>query len=89
MKDKAEQFIFDWLRNDPVGVNILDRDFVDKFVEHTGARIQVMLWGANKCPYLSKTLSRMYADGKLNRDSMSLGANWQPGFPKWVYCYTL
>lgn len=93
MNSKAEvarAFVLSWLsKPGNIMCNVLDVAFVDEFVDATQANVDVMLWGANRCAYLSKTLAKMNADGLLSRDAVGLGANWQPGFPKWVYAYTL
>lgn len=89
MRDKAEDFILEWLKKSPVGVDILNSDFIDAFVAETGAKEHIMMWGANKCPYAAKTLNRMASEGLLTRRIIGIGSNWYPGFPKWVYTYSL
>lgn len=71
------------------GVDILDRDFVDTYEAATGAQVQVKMWGANGCPQLAADLLAMKRLGQLKRHRTGLGGNWQPGFPKWVWSYSL
>lgn len=46
-------------------------------------------WGAEPVDQAQYDLAEMYKSGFLERGRVSLGANWQPGLPKWVYGYTL
>ena len=71
------------------GVDVLNSDFVDDYVEAFGLRVHIMMWGANKCPQLGRDLSAMTKCGYLKRSRVGLSGNWQPGFPKWVWGYTL
>lgn len=70
-------------------MDVLDAKFVDDYIEFTGAKGIIALWGANKCPLLSSDLATMFKCGILARGTISLGANWQPGFPTWVYSYSI
>jgi hypothetical protein len=82
------KFIRNWLLNND-GCDVLDSKFVDEFIAATGSKHEVTLWGANKCKNLSSLLGSMYKQGLLKRWVITLGPNWQPGFPKWVYTYEL
>lgn len=88
MKDKAIQYIFEYLEKEGC-VDVLDQEFIDGFIEATGCKFIPYFWGAHTCRYAGKVLSELYHKGKLNRGVIGLGGNWMPGFPKWVYCYTL
>ena len=72
-----------------VGVDILNADWVDAYIESFNAPHRICNWGANKCPQLGKLLSQMYKKNILNRGVIALGRAWQPGFPKWVYTYAV
>lgn len=91
VKHKAERWA--WLearlKAEDSGVDILDSAFVDDYAAFTGAALKYTLWGANHCPLLSTDLSTMWKCGILNRGRIGLGGNWQPGFPTWVFSYTL
>lgn len=69
------------------GVDVMNRDFVDEYVDATKAKFQFMCWGANRCVQLGRDLALMVKLGKLERFRCGLGSNWQPGFPKWVWSY--
>lgn len=72
------------------GVDILCADFVDAYIEATEAPYGAVNWGAYKCPQLGRDLAAMYRAGTLKRGRVGLSDGaWQPGFPKWVYCYRL
>lgn len=70
-------------------VDVMNAGFVDAYVEFTGAKVDIMLWGANKCGLLSADLRRLHHSQTVERHRIGLGANWQPGFPKWVNSYSL
>ena len=81
----------EWLlKNIPsAGVDVLCQDFVDKFIKECNVPFKETNWGAHKCPELGRMLVKLYREGFLDRGIIGLGANWQPGFPKWVYVYSL
>jgi hypothetical protein len=88
----AEAFILYYLEKHSFGggVDILDSDFVDAFAIATQCKVKATCFGAFKCDYLGRTLSRMYKDKQLKRGRIGLsGGSWYPGFPKWVYVYWL
>lgn len=89
MKDRAQDFILQWLSNNPPAVDVLNADFIDGFTSYVGCKFKVTNWGANKCEYASKMLTNLYSCGILDRSVINLGGNWQPGFPRWVYAYTV
>lgn len=68
-------------------VSVLSPEFVDAYIEYTGANYLVMMWGANKCRLLSSDLSRMYKNNILKR--FATGIRGGEGFPRWVYIYSL
>ncbi len=61
----------------------------DAYVRATGAKVQLMTWGANRCRTLASDLARMHDRGWLKKSRVGLGGNWQPGFPRWVNSYSL
>lgn len=70
--------------------DILDAEFVDRYIEITNSSFKPVQWGAHKCPQLAKDLRKAYDSGLVERSIMGLsGGAWQPGFPKWVYSYSL
>jgi hypothetical protein len=89
MKHKAERWA--WLQhyfeNHPHGTSILDAEFV--YAKENKAPLHYTLWGANKCATLSKDLSAMESCGILERYRLGLAGNWQPGFPTWIWEYSL
>lgn len=96
--DKKAKAVLDWFRTyAPAGrhqlererVDVLNRDFVDHYVEKTGASFYAMPYGAAKCPSLGSTLSRMEREGALIRHRTGLEGMGGMGFPKWVWTYRL
>jgi hypothetical protein len=84
-RDLAEKLILQRAKKEPI--DILDRDFVDDFIEKTGCKFNQMPYGAHKCKYLGQTLSRMHKEGMLDRGIIGL-SGMETGFPKWVYVYS-
>lgn len=98
MKTKTERhaWIIQHLKNDPsakhtpLQVDVLDREFVDNYVEATEAPWKVMPFGANECRLLGRDLAEMFRNGKLKRHTVGISDGLcHQGFPKWVYCYQL
>lgn len=71
------------------GCNVLDRYFVDGYLEATKAPFAAMPYGADKCPQLGRDLSRMYKEGILKRARCGIEGMSGMGFPKWVWIYKL
>lgn len=70
--------------------SVVDQLFHDMYNEEFPEyKRKLNMWGACSVAQAMKDLSLLYNDGTLIRNSVSLGANWQPGFPKWVYSYRL
>ena len=90
MKDRAtkEQFILDWLKSER-GADALNSGFHAAYHEKFGGRRHECYWGAQTVYEAQKLMAAMAKEGKLNRGRVGLSTNWQPGFPKWVWCYRL
>jgi hypothetical protein len=83
-------WIEDRLRTVPGNsTNILDAPFVDAYIEATGAAWTPCNWSAHRCPQFNLDLAAMFKAGTLRRARTTLGFNWQPGWPTWVYTYEL
>ena len=78
-----------YLRENAGGVDVLNREFVDAYIEDTGTKFRETMWGADKCPQLGRDLARMVKQRRLRRWRSGLQGNWQPGFPTWVWSYEL
>lgn len=70
-------------------VDVLNAAFVESFIRAFDPDWTPTMWGAHKCPALGRLLANMARDGVLKRFASGLGPNWQPGFPRWVYVYSL
>lgn len=70
-------------------VDVLNKDFVDLFIEKFNVKHTVTNYGANKCPYLNRLLSNMYKDGILDRCVVGIPDSKYLGFPSWIYSYSL
>lgn len=47
-------------------------------------------WGAQPVAQAMRDMADLAGDGILTRGRIGLGGgNWQPGFPKWVWSYSL
>ena len=87
MKFDRKAWILSWLTRWPPTVNSLDEAFVDAYIGYTGATFEPKNWGAHWCKQLSNDLRKMFLAGVLVRKRISLGSNWQPGFPTWCWAY--
>ena len=69
------------------GTCVTDALFHEQFYNKFRGKRKETLWGAQPVWKAMKLLKQMYEEGELTRDIVGLGANWQPGFPKWNYVY--
>lgn len=69
-------------------VDVLNADFVNWYIDTTGADYEFMMYGAHKCKQLSRDLGEMFSAGILARSAYGLPGVGM-GFPKWVYIYRL
>ena len=69
-------------------VDILNSEFVEKFILENNVDYMPTNFGAFKCPTLNKELSKLVKNNQLVRHTVGVGS-WQPGFPKWVYSYDI
>lgn len=86
--ENRKEWILSRMRRDGCSVDVLNRDFVDDYVEATGAPYDPMPYGADKCKQLGRDLSQMTKEGTLERVAVGL-AGVGMGFPKWVWSYRL
>lgn len=87
-RDDRYVWIMAWIKKNG-STDVLNSDFVDAYIEATSAKFRHTAWGAYKCPTLGKDLAHMARCGALKRGRIGLGSNWQPGFPKWVWAYSV
>ena len=70
-------------------VDVLNKDFVDWYLEKTGAKFAEMPYGAHRCSSLRRTLRQMHKEGLLDRSSADVQGVAGMGFPTWVWSYRL
>jgi len=87
-RDFRYQWIAEWIKREGQA-DVLNSEFVDCYINAVEARFRPTYWGAHKCPALGSDLAHMAKCGALDRFRVGLGANWQPGFPRWVWSYSL
>lgn len=93
MKQENIQVKLDWVVNWMKAnqyADVMNSKLVDEYEEEFKVKIDVMMFGANKCKDLGKTLSYGYKIGLFKRKVFGLtNGAWHVGFPKWVYVYEL
>ncbi len=72
-----------------VSVDILNSDFVNDYVDATGARVAHQPYGAPKCPQLARDLLAMKKAYRLKRSRVGVEGMGGMGFPTWVWSYRL
>lgn len=85
---KAQEFIIDYLSNEKY-VDALDQAFHAQFTAKFGGKCHEAYWGAETNQLAMSLLKSMYDAGELERAVTTLDTGWQPGFPRWVYGYSL
>ena len=89
-KAEKEAFIINWLLTSGFpGIDATMADFHTAFWNKFGGSRKETNWGAKTVNGVSAILKRMESCGMLWRGRVGLGANWQPGFPRWVWGYSL
>lgn len=67
--------------------DVLNRDFVDAYIEATGSRYSGTMYGAAKCKPLGGDLAYMVKAGRLRRTRTGIEGMGGMGFPTWVWSY--
>jgi len=85
---RVQKFIVGYLENH-YHTDICDTQLHDEFFQEFGGKRKRANWGAERVYKISFWLKRLFDEGVLDRGIVSLSGSWHPGFPKWVYGYTL
>ena len=88
---QREDWIVKYLidQGNSASVDVLNRDFVEDYVEATGAKYYIQMYGANTCRRLGKDLAAMNKSGILKRSRTGIYGMVGMGFPRWVWSYRL
>lgn len=89
IKQMKLDWIVEYIKNKRTPVDVLNDKFMDEYVEKFHAKIEISIFGPNRCKELNKMLSLGYKIGILKRSAIGLSNGWYPGFPRWVYVYNL
>ena len=89
--NKAERWVWiqDWMRVQSCADCLnteFHKEYHKRFPEY---KRRETFWGSQPVAQAMRDLSDMEKSGILKRGIISLGGNWQPGFPKFVVGYTL
>lgn len=71
------------------GVDVLNSDFVDAYIDATKAAFRPTNYGAYKCAQLGRDLAKMVDQGIMRRHRIGIEGLAGMGFPRWVWSYTL
>jgi len=89
LKSEREEWIIRWLKTNYCA-DAVNQDFHEayyqRFPEYSRRET---FWGAQPVAQAQRDLAAMEKAGVLERGRLGLSGNWQPGFPKWVWSYTL
>lgn len=89
MKPRDRHRVIEEYLNQHERVDILHAPFVEHYAKATGVKIKEQMWGAPKCPTLSRDLAFLYNCNILQRSKIGINDSVNFGFPKWVYVYSL
>lgn len=67
--------------------DVMNKSFVEDYVQATGAKSVLTLVGSDKCRQLGKDLAVMHKNGNLFRRTEGTEGTSGYGFPKWFYQY--
>ena len=85
---QKQHFVVRYLR-EHFSTSAVDQLFHELWRDKFGGAYKSANWGAEMSYGAMRQLKRMYDRNMLERGVVRLGTNWQPGFPRWVYGYTL
>lgn len=70
--------------------DILSADFHDQYsCRFPEYKKKINSWGSSPVPQAMRDLRLMASCGMLTVSIISIGSDWQPGFPRWVKTYQL
>lgn len=82
-------WLVNWLKENQ-HADVMNSELVDAYEENFNVRVDVVVYGANRCKDLGKMLSLGYRLELFQRTAVGLSNGaWHVGFPKWVYVYEL
>lgn len=85
---EMEAWVCDWLRRN-TEASVVNQQFHDDFHEAFGGTRKETYWGAQPVGKAMRVLGSLAKQRRVVVRTVGLGANWQPGFPKWVRSYSL
>lgn len=88
INDEQYKFILNYIKYNG-GVSVLNEPFHDAFFSKFGGSRKLKMWGASPVKKAQRLLKMMYNEGTLDRFIITLGRNWEPGFPRWEYVYKI
>lgn len=80
-------WLLDWVGASQPGIDVLDSDFVQAYVDYSLVAYQFVMVGAHRCKQLTKDLSELAASRKLEKGSIRIPP--MMGFPSRVNTYCL
>ena len=87
-KQKQYRFVIEYLE-EHYATDACDQKFQEQWFLKFGGNRKQTIWGAEPVREAASYLKELWQQGILDRGVVTLGINWQPGFPRWVYGYTL
>lgn len=81
------KWLKEYISQKPYGVDILDAEFVQEYINATNAQYRVTIYGAFKCAQLGRDLAAMHHDYVLKRNRVGIEGMGGMGFPTWVWNY--
>jgi len=85
---EMEAFVLEYLKSN-CETSCVDQAFHESFYNNFGGTKTGKNWGADPVRKAMTILAAIHSAGILKRYTVSLGSNWQPGFPHSVYSYSL
>ena len=82
-----QDFITNWINKNKTA-SVDDKLFHEAFYQKFGGKRKETNFGPQPVRKAMAVLKYMYDSNMLDRGRISIGCNWQPGFPRWVYVYT-
>lgn len=86
-RSEREKWLVKRVLAEPGGADVCNRDFVQDYIDTTGAAHRITNYGANKCAMLGTDLARLAKQRRLSRHRTGISGMAGLGFPRWVWLY--
>lgn len=86
-KEDRLNWLLDWVGSSPSGVDVLDAEFVELYLDYSLVSYEFTMYGAHRCKQLTRDLSELASKGYISKGVIRVPP--MSGFPTRVNTYRL